>query len=356
MGRNLTELHPRLQEKVAQLQILCAKENLLLGIGECFRTAAEQNELYAQGRTKAGAIITNAPGSSYSSQHQWGIAFDFFKNVRGHEYDDNAFFTRVSQLGRTIGLAWGGDWHSIVDKPHLYLPDWGSNTGILKSTYGTFESFKKTWRKASITPIKPAQPVVEPPWKATGTATCGGDGVRVRMIPNGNVILQLNKGQRFEVNGEISGKWVKIKVQNTIGWMHSNYVKYDKPVPAAEPAAQTVPKPNKIILKEDGKWGADTTRRAQQIFGLPQDGVISNQLNFYKPICPGIVSAQWSDVKKGGSQLIRKMQAWMGIPQDGYIGPQFIKALQRKMGKSQDGILSNPSQCITALQKYLNQH
>jgi peptidoglycan hydrolase-like protein with peptidoglycan-binding domain len=50
------------------------------------------------------------------------------------------------------------------------------------------------------------------------------------------------------------------------------------------------------------------------------------------------------------------MQAWMGIPQDGYIGPQFIKALQRKMGKSQDGILSNPSQCITALQKYLNQH
>ena len=34
---------------------------------------------------------------------------------------------------------------SIVDKPHVYLPDWGSGTGILKQKYGTFEAFKKTW-------------------------------------------------------------------------------------------------------------------------------------------------------------------------------------------------------------------
>ena len=33
-----------------------------------------------------------------------------------------------------------------MDKPHLYLPDWGSGTGILKQQYGTFENFKKTWQ------------------------------------------------------------------------------------------------------------------------------------------------------------------------------------------------------------------
>lgn len=153
MSRDIKQLHPRLQEKVEKLKDLCAKEGLALGIGECFRTVAEQDALYAQGRTKAGSIVTNAKGSSYSSQHQWGIAFDFFKNVKGHEFDDSAFFARVGALAKSIGLGWGGDWTSFVDKPHLYLPDWGSTTSKLKQQYGTFESFKASWN-ATPTPAK----------------------------------------------------------------------------------------------------------------------------------------------------------------------------------------------------------
>lgn len=145
MGRDISKLHPRLQKTIAQLQEVCRNENLALGIGECFRSVAEQDELYAQGRTKPGAIVTNAPGSSYSSQHQWGIAFDFFKNVSGHAYDDDEFFARVGSLGKSMGLGWGGDWSSIVDRPHLYLPDWGSTPAKLKEEYGTFEKFRETW-------------------------------------------------------------------------------------------------------------------------------------------------------------------------------------------------------------------
>ena len=145
MARDITQLHPRLQEKIAELKELCKKENLNIGIGECFRSVAEQDKLYAQGRTTSGSIVTNAKGSTYSSQHQWGIAFDFFKNIKWHEYDDTAFFNRVGALAKSIGLAWGGDWKSPVDKPHLYLPDWGSTTTKLKNQYGTFEKFKATW-------------------------------------------------------------------------------------------------------------------------------------------------------------------------------------------------------------------
>lgn len=145
MSRDIKQLHPRLQEKVAQLKELCEKEGLALGIAECFRTVEEQNELYAKGRTKPGGIVTNAKGSSYQSQHQWGIAFDFFKNIKGHEYDDASFFSRVGVLAKSIGLGWGGDWTSFVDRPHLYLPDWGSTTTKLKNQYGTFEKFKATW-------------------------------------------------------------------------------------------------------------------------------------------------------------------------------------------------------------------
>ena len=145
MARDIKQLHPRLQDKIAELKALCKKENLNIGIGECFRSVAEQDKLYAQGRTTSGSIVTNAKGSTYSSQHQWGIACDFFKNVKGHEYDDTAFFNRVGALAKSIGLAWGGDWKNPVDKPHLYLPDWGSTTTKLKKEYGTFEKFKATW-------------------------------------------------------------------------------------------------------------------------------------------------------------------------------------------------------------------
>lgn len=145
MGRDVSKLHPRLQTAVAQLQNMCKKEGLSLGIGECFRSAAEQDALYAQGRTQPGTVVTNAPGSSYSSQHQWGIAFDFFKNVSGHAYDDDGFFSRVGALGKSLGLGWGGDWKDFPDRPHLYLPDWGDTPSLLKQRYGTFEKFQATW-------------------------------------------------------------------------------------------------------------------------------------------------------------------------------------------------------------------
>lgn len=145
MARDITKLHPRLQEKIAKLKKLCAEANLELGIGECLRTVEEQDALYAQGRTTAGSIVTNAKGSAYESQHQWGVAFDFFKNIKGSEFNDTSFFYKVGALAKSLGLGWGGDWKSFVDLPHLYLTDWGGSTSELKKAYGTPENFFQTW-------------------------------------------------------------------------------------------------------------------------------------------------------------------------------------------------------------------
>ena len=144
--RDITLCHPRLQTLTAQLVDKCADAGLPIKIGESFRSVAEQDSLYAQGRTQPGSIVTNAKGSSYSSQHQWGIAADFYRaDGKGAYNEAGDYFNRVGAIARQLGLAWGGDWKSIVDKPHVYLPDWGSGTGILKQKYGTFENFKKTW-------------------------------------------------------------------------------------------------------------------------------------------------------------------------------------------------------------------
>ncbi|MCI8950011.1 MAG: M15 family peptidase [Lachnospiraceae bacterium] len=144
--RDITLCHPRLQVLAAQLKEKCSDEGLKIEIGETLRTKAEQDALYAQGRTKPGQIVTNASGSSYSSFHQWGTAFDFFRNDgRGAYNESGKFFERVGNIGVDLGLEWGGNWKSIVDKPHFQLPDWGSGTGKIKSLYSNPEAFMKTW-------------------------------------------------------------------------------------------------------------------------------------------------------------------------------------------------------------------
>lgn len=145
--REVSALHPRLQEKIRIWQEQCRKNGLKIGIGECLRTAAEQDALYAQGRTKPGSIVTNAKGSTYSSQHQWGVAVDFYRNDGKGAYNQaDGFFDKAGALAKTAGLGWGGDWKSPVDKPHLYLPDWGSTPAALKKQYQTPENFMKTWK------------------------------------------------------------------------------------------------------------------------------------------------------------------------------------------------------------------
>lgn len=150
--RDRTQLHPRLQSKIKELILKSAKAGLLIGIGECVRTVEEQDALYAQGRTEPGNIVTNAKGSTYSSMHQWGIAFDFYRNDgQGLYNDSDAFFRQVGKIGKSIGLEWGGDWTSPVDKPHFQLPDWGSTPSKLKAMYGTPEKFKETWEVEEVT-------------------------------------------------------------------------------------------------------------------------------------------------------------------------------------------------------------
>lgn len=156
--RDTTQLHPTLQKKITQLITKCEAQGITIGISECLRTAAEQDVLYAQGRTKPGAIVTNAKGSNYSSMHQWGIAFDFYLKMDvdgdGKTSDDaynnsTKLFNKVGAIGQSLGLEWGGAWTSIVDLPHFQLPDWGSTANKLKATYGTPERFMMTWTKDS---------------------------------------------------------------------------------------------------------------------------------------------------------------------------------------------------------------
>lgn len=113
-------------------------------------------------------------------------------------------------------------------------------------------------------------------------------------------------------------------------------------------------------LEIDGIWGVDTTKRLQTIFGTPVDGKISNQDKKFKAVNPGLLSAtfQWKDKPNGnGSALIKAMQKWAGMPEskrDGEIGPDTIKAIQKKLGTVVDGCVDKPSSMVKALQRWAN--
>lgn len=144
--RDITLCHPRLQTLAAEFMAECSRQDLKIAIGETLRTVAEQDALYAQGRTKPGNIVTNAPGSSYSSYHQWGTAFDIYRNDGKGAYNESGnFFGRAGAIGTALGLEWGGNWKSIVDKPHFQLPDWGSSTSGIKKLYANPAEFMRTW-------------------------------------------------------------------------------------------------------------------------------------------------------------------------------------------------------------------
>ena len=158
--RNVKELHPELQIKLSLLQSECKKQGIVIGVGECLRTKAEQDALYAKGRTKPGKIVTKAKGNTYSSMHQWGVAVDIYLKMDvdgdGSTVDDafnnsTGLFNKVGKIGQSIGLEWGGSWKSIKDLPHFQLPQYGSTPAQLKAKYGTPNKFMKSsaWSSSS---------------------------------------------------------------------------------------------------------------------------------------------------------------------------------------------------------------
>ena len=152
--RDIKQLNPELQAIIPKFISACKAKGLIVGIGECYRTVAEQEALYAQGRTTSGTIVTNCRGTSYTSPHQWGVAFDFYRDDgKGAFNDTDGFFAKVGAVGKSLGLEWGGDWTSFVDKPHLQLKKFfkDGTTTYLKKTYGTPDKFMATWTVISDT-------------------------------------------------------------------------------------------------------------------------------------------------------------------------------------------------------------
>ena len=128
-------LHPKLKEDALKIydEIVAALNgSAICRFTHTLRTFAEQDALYAQGRTKAGAKVTNARGGQ--SYHNFGMAIDIVllvdKDKNGtyetaswdvktdFDGDGKADWMEIVAIFKRYGFEAGIDW-KFVDAPHF---------------------------------------------------------------------------------------------------------------------------------------------------------------------------------------------------------------------------------------------
>lgn len=127
----INKLHPSVRGEVKmivhEINTNCLTGKSKVRLAQGLRTFAEQDELYAQGRTKPGKKVTNAKGGQ--SIHNYGFAVDIVLIIDGKtaswdvkkDWDED----RVSDWDECVkvfakyGWSWGGNWSSFKDMPHF---------------------------------------------------------------------------------------------------------------------------------------------------------------------------------------------------------------------------------------------
>jgi peptidoglycan LD-endopeptidase CwlK len=127
--KNIASMLPRTQRKAREFMKAAKGFPVTVKIISGTRTYAEQDALFAIGRTiqLSRRKVTNAKGGQ--SNHNFGIAWDVGLFGADGEYldgdtrEEEKLYAKLGALikDKVDGLEWGGDWESFVDMPHYQL-------------------------------------------------------------------------------------------------------------------------------------------------------------------------------------------------------------------------------------------
>ena len=108
---HMAKLVPEVAELAKRHIEACSAEGIELVIVQSVRTMEEQAAIYARGRTASGKAVTAAkPGMSW---HNYGRAYDVAVIEGGRIDWKSPKYARAGELGKSLGLVWGGDFKSV---------------------------------------------------------------------------------------------------------------------------------------------------------------------------------------------------------------------------------------------------
>lgn len=117
--------------------------------------------------------------------------------------------------------------------------------------------------------------------------------------------------------------------------------------------------PNTYLKKDistrlyiDGYLGTETVKSLQRYFGLVADGELWGQFNGNQ--ATKAFNQKAVKYGKNGSPVVKALQKKIGATQDGVWGRDTTLKLQKYLGTAQDGVISRPSTVIKELQRRLN--
>jgi peptidoglycan L-alanyl-D-glutamate endopeptidase CwlK len=124
----LATLHPQVQPVMRSFLVaakaIAQQRGLEVKAISGLRSYAEQDALYAKGRTAPGPVVTKARAGF--SQHNFGLAIDIgVFSADGKKYfGEHKLYDELGPLGQSLGLEWGGEW-KFKDSPHYqFRPEW----------------------------------------------------------------------------------------------------------------------------------------------------------------------------------------------------------------------------------------
>lgn len=136
-SRELAHCHLELQSRYRALKADFEAQTGQQLFETCtWRSKERQSELYAQGRTAPGKIVTKLDGFNRRSRHNVypaeavDVCVDSDPGPGKHAVWDAASYEPLGELAIKHGLVWGGDWNRngtsaderFLDYPHLELP------------------------------------------------------------------------------------------------------------------------------------------------------------------------------------------------------------------------------------------
>ena len=130
MSRSLNDLHPAMQPMAAEFLNNCKTAGIDLLVTCTWRSAVEQDALYAQGRTTPGSIVTRAKAGQSRHNHTLAgrpasLALDVVPLRLGKPVwaASDAIWQDVGRIGKACGLEWAGEWTRMREFPHFQHPN-----------------------------------------------------------------------------------------------------------------------------------------------------------------------------------------------------------------------------------------